>query len=168
VNPIGTFDLGGQKVQILAWSVRKRFMSGDHVKVMSRKLSSRVPRLLPSDATPAIDTRHYCPRTCVLRLFVISLLGPASRSSRRHTPAAAGIAIRVYRPSSGLACVLTLGTSLGFVCSIPSRTHVQTQHLRNILGMSRSSLRSWERSYVSLYLHTMHNTCCGFFFKSRG
>ncbi|KAI0292869.1 hypothetical protein BC826DRAFT_1017266 [Russula brevipes] len=37
VNPVGTFDLEGQKVQVPARSVRKRFKPGDHVKVMSGK-----------------------------------------------------------------------------------------------------------------------------------
>lgn len=37
VNPVGAFDLEGQKVQVPARSVRKRFKPGDHVKVMSGK-----------------------------------------------------------------------------------------------------------------------------------
>ena len=37
VNPVSTFNLEGQKVQVPAQSVRKRFKPGDHVKVMSRK-----------------------------------------------------------------------------------------------------------------------------------
>ncbi|KAH9996227.1 hypothetical protein BJV77DRAFT_960644 [Russula vinacea] len=37
VNPVGAFDLEGQKVQVPARSVRKRFKAGDHVKVMSGK-----------------------------------------------------------------------------------------------------------------------------------
>ena len=37
VNPVGSFDLEGQKIQVPARSVRKRFKAGDHVKVMSGK-----------------------------------------------------------------------------------------------------------------------------------
>ncbi|KAH9077820.1 transcription elongation factor Spt5 [Lactarius deliciosus] len=37
VNPVGSIDLEGQKVQVPARSVRKRFKPGDHVKVMSGK-----------------------------------------------------------------------------------------------------------------------------------
>jgi transcription elongation factor SPT5 len=37
VNPVGAFDLEGQKIQVPARSVRKRFKAGDHVKVMSGK-----------------------------------------------------------------------------------------------------------------------------------
>ena len=37
VNPVGMFDLEGQKVQVPARSVRKRFKPGDYVKVMSGK-----------------------------------------------------------------------------------------------------------------------------------
>ncbi|KAH9993332.1 early transcription elongation factor of RNA pol II, NGN section-domain-containing protein [Russula compacta] len=37
VNPVGAYDLEGQKVQVPARSVRKRFKPGDHVKVMSGK-----------------------------------------------------------------------------------------------------------------------------------
>ncbi|KAI0258579.1 hypothetical protein BC834DRAFT_64480 [Gloeopeniophorella convolvens] len=37
VNPVGAFDLEGQKIQVPARSVRKRFKPGDHVKVMSGK-----------------------------------------------------------------------------------------------------------------------------------
>ena len=37
VNPVGMFDFEGQKVQVPARSVRKRFKPGDYVKVMSGK-----------------------------------------------------------------------------------------------------------------------------------